>query len=488
MLEALKNWVHNEFKLVKLNSAFGYLLFTIVAFAISVFVHKGGYNFSLGLLAAVVLTPLGIGAMLHLRFGVYFLLAVSFFLMGIKRVFPEEPIGAVLDLLLIMMVFGLFVKQIRNRNWRFAWNPITVMIFIWAGYNLFQLANPWARSTLAWFHAARSTVWIMSLFFVALYSFTELRHIINWVGFWLGLAIIGALYGIYQELFGLSTLESDWLIASYSRFSQIYSMNLVRKFSFFVDPGAFGLTMAISALACIVLLFQSIIKSWVKVFLGLGAILLVLGMYYSGTRTAFVILPAGLVVFALITLKRKVLIATGVILTLIIGLIFIPTEDPMFLRFQSTFSPNEAVSFNARMQNLEYIQHHIRTHPIGSGLGSTGVLAQKYTPDTLLSQFPPDSGFVRIAVETGWVGLLFYLGLILTIMIVGVRNYFKINNPNLKLFQAAFVSIAFALILSNYTQPALVELPLIVLFMIIAAFLVKLKEFDVIEKEEAVWE
>ena len=478
VLESLKYWFRNEFTHQKLNSSFGYILFIVIAFVVSLFVHKGGLNFSLGLFAAVVLLPLGIGAMLHLRFGIYLILAISFFLMGVKRLFPEEPIGAVLDSLLILMVFGLFLKQVRIKDWRFTWNPISFAILLWAGYNLFQLANPWAMSTMAWFHAGRSTVGIMFLFFIGLYAFKEIRHVVNWLGFWIGLAVVGALYGLFQEINGLSSLESEWLMASYTRFSQIYSMNLVRKFSFFSSPGTFGLTMGISALACLVMLFQPTIRKWIKVFLGLGAIFLILAMFYSGTRTAFVILPAGFFFFAMITFNKKAMIALIPGAAILLTLVFIPTENPQLMRLQSAFQPGEAVSYKARMENLAYIQHHIQTHPIGSGLGSTGVLAQKYTPETLLSQFPPDSGFVRIAVETGWIGLLFYLGMILTIMIVGVKNYFSIKNPSIKIYQAISLSIIFALIIANYTQPAILELPILVIFMTITVFLAKLKEFD----------
>ncbi|MCB0836652.1 MAG: O-antigen ligase family protein [Bacteroidetes bacterium] len=478
LVESIKSWLKNEFVFLKLNSAFGYLLFLGMALSISYFVYQGGMNFSLSLFAVSVLIPLGISAMFHLRFGLYLILAVSFFLMGIKRIFPEEPIGAILDIISILTIFGLFLKQIRIRDWRFTWNPVSLMILVWAAYNLFQLANPWARSTLAWFHTVRTSVGILFLFFVALYAFKELRQIKNWVGFWLGLATLGAFYGLYQEFGGLSQLETDWLMASYERFSQIYSMNMIRKFSFFSDPGIFGLTMGISALTGLVLLFQPDIKLFQKLFVGFAMAIILIALFYSGTRTAFIILPVGFVFYTLIRLKKNVIISAAIGLAIFAGLIFIPAENPHLLRFQSAFHPSQSVSYNERMENLAYIQYHIQRHPIGSGLGSTGILAQRFSPDTMLSQFPPDSGFVRIAVETGWIGLIFYLGLILTILITGIRNYFQIKQPYLKGYQAAFISIIFALLLANFTQPALLELPLVVIFIILSAFVVKVKEFD----------
>ena len=479
MAESIKTWIKDELVFLKLNSAFGYLLFLGLALIISYAIYQGGINFSLSLFAVSVLIPLGLSAMFHLRFGLYLILAVSFFLMGIKRIFPGEPIGVVLDIISMLTIFGLFLKQIRVRDWRFAWNLVSIMILLWAAYNLFQLANPWAKSTLAWFHTARTSVGVLFLFFVSLYAFKEIRQIKNWMGFWLGLATLGALYGLYQEFVGLSQLETDWLMASYERFSQVYSMNLVRKFSFFANPGVFGLTMAISAIAALVLLFQPDIAIIPKIILSIALAIILIALFYSGTRTGFIILPAGFVFFAMITLSRKIIITAVICLGLLAGMIFIPTENPHLLRFQSAFNPAQSVSYTERMDNLAYIQYHIKAHPIGSGLGSTGVLAQKYSPETMLSQFPPDSGFVRIGIETGWVGLIFYLGLILTILIMGIRNYFQIKQVTLKGYQAAMISIIFALLVANFTQPALLELPLIVIFVITSAFLVKIKTFDV---------
>ena len=50
-----------------------------------------------------------------------------------------------------------------------------------------------------------------------------------------------------------------------------------------------------------------------------------------------------------------------------------------------------------RLENQRIIQPYIHSHPIGGGLGSTGIWGERFTPDSMLSSFAHDSGFVRIA-------------------------------------------------------------------------------------------
>ncbi|MCP6423416.1 hypothetical protein NL463_29335, partial [Klebsiella pneumoniae] len=64
--------------------------------------------------------------------------------------------------------------------------------------------------------------------------------------------------------------------------------------------------------------------------------------------------------------------------------------------------------------NQKRIQPYILSHPIGGGLGATGVWGVRFAPYSFLANFPPDSGYVRVAVELGWIGL----GIFCTLMFV----------------------------------------------------------------------
>src|SRR3990172_4560109 len=168
----------------------------------------------------------------------------------------------------------------------------------------------------------------------------------------------------------------------------------------------------------IVLMFAKIPRRR-KIQLGIIAVVLFQAMLYSGTRAAFVILPIGALLFlALCKIKRLYYLAgLGV---LFFGLLIVtPINNPTIKRFQSAFKPGKDASFQVRLENQKRIRPWIRRHPLGGGLGASGVWGERFAPDSFLAKFPPDSGYVRVVVELGWVGLSLNILLWIVIFIQG---------------------------------------------------------------------
>jgi len=155
--------------------------------------------------------------------------------------------------------------------------------------------------------------------------------------------------------------------------------------------------------------------------------------------------------------------------TAMAGLVFMPTSNQYVRRFQSAFSPEYDASFKVRANNQKMIQPYILTHPIGGGLGATGTWGQRFSPDSFLANFPPDSGYVRVAVEIGWIGLALFALLMIISLVTAIKNYYRINDPQLKSFSLAFVLIIFALNIGNFPQEALVQYPSNILFSLVLA-------------------
>ena len=165
-------------------------------------------------------------------------------------------------------------------------------------------------------------------------------------------------------------------------------------------------------------------------------------------------------------------------------LVYMPTSNVNLFRFQSAFKPSNDASYNVRAINQKRIQPYILSHPMGGGLGSTGVWGQRFTPGTYLASFPPDSGYVRVAVEEGWLGLLIFCIYIFVIMLVGIRNYFQIEDRELKTYCLAMTLIIFAYNLANFPQEALVQYPSNILFYLWAALINITLALDKQKKEE----
>ena len=117
------------------------------------------------------------------------------------------------------------------------------------------------------------------------------------------------------------------------------------------------------------------------------------------------------------------------------------------------------------------IQPYIQTHPIGGGLGSTGVWGVRFSPDSFLAKFPPDSGFVRVAVELGWVGLILICTLMFVVLRTGINNYLQMQDPELKAYCLAMILMIFAICIGNFPQEAIVQFPLNVYFYLFIALI-----------------
>lgn len=435
-----------------------------------------------GLAAVIIGLPVLFGSMFNLRFGIITILIISFFILGILR-FIEIPMGLLMDVLIGCMFFGVILMQIKKKDWSVAKNPITVMILIWLTYCLLQVMNPWAASRLAWMYTIRSMALLMLIYFVALYAFDNINFFKLFLKIWIGLALVAAIYGLYQEFVGLHPLELKWIMADKLRFKLFFNWGRFRKFSYFSNPTIFGVLMSHTALLCFVLATgnRTLLKKALLVFFGL---LMVWSMIYSGTRTATAMIPAGFFFFAVLTFRKKVLLTAaaffifGAFLVLAPIQSFGPINTNNLERIRSTFAFEDDPSFQARMKNQAYIQPFIWSHPIGAGLGSVGVWGRRFSPNSPIARFPPDSGFVRIAVELGWIGLIIYSILLFVVMYVGIRNYFRVKDPEIKVYYAALLTVTYALIVANYAQQAITMFPTMTIFYILMAQMIVLKKFD----------
>jgi O-antigen ligase len=287
---------------------------------------------------------------------------------------------------------------------------------------------------------------------------------------WILLSLVGATYALKQEIFGFTAFEQKWLDADPVLSSLYFIDEHWRKFSIFADPVTFSYNMIISSVLCFCLL-SAPIKAWKKVVLSLLSILFIVAMVYSGTRGAYILIPAALGLYLILKFTRRALLVGSVLAFVLAVAVYMPTSNPTMRRFQSAFSPSKDASYNVRKDNQKMIQPYILSHPFGGGLGATGVWGQRFSPHSQLANFPPDSGYVRVAVELGWVGLMIFCIFMFVVLYTGITNYYKIQDPELKTFCLAMVLIVFCLHIGNFPQEALVQYPNNLLFYLAIALI-----------------
>lgn len=474
-------WFNYQLLIKKLNTPLGYLIAVGIAGFVALMFAILGMKLSLLAIGALFAIPIVFVCIFNLEIGVIVMISASFLVPMVGK-FTSAPIGTALDGLLFAMAFGMIVQISRKRDYEFLKHPISLLIFAWIYYNIIQVLNPEAGSRLAWIYTVRTVAIQLLLYFIACYAFKNVKAVtiaLKTILFW---AFLAALYSLKQEYIGYSNAEMAWLHADEKRFELIFQWNRLRVFSFFSDPTTFGILMAYMAMFCIVLMTGRF-KIWQKAVLGFAVTCMMLGMAYAGSRTPFVLVPVGFLFYALMAFSRKILLISGIAILLGTGMVMKSTSSAVMWRIQSAFKPTDDASVQVRLDNQKKIQPYIQGHPIGAGLGSTGAWGARFTPDSWLASFAHDSLYVRLAVETGYIGLILYMVLLFVALKTGIKHYYRVYHPKIKVYYLALVNLIFILALASYPQEAITLLPNSVVFYVCLAAIVRLKDFDEMPKE-----
>ena len=455
----------------------GYACLGIAALGIAMIIPILGLKMGILLLGAILAIPVLLFCLFQHQIGLIIMVVVAFMVIPIKKVM-DVPVGVLMDGLMFLMFFGMIIKQVIERDWSFAKNPISAWILVWVFLNLLQVINPAAESKMAWLYTVRSMAGLILLYFIACYAFNSLEYIKLVFKLILGIALCNTLYGFYQEFVGFPQFELDWLYSDPERFQLIYQWGHLRLFSTFADPTTFGIYTVYMGMFCGIMALAPL-DNWKRITLAVCGGLMLWVTAYTGTRTAYVLIPAGLFFFTLMTFRKEVIMIAFVGILLGAGMMMKSTSNPIIFRIQSAFKPQEDASMQLRLKNQAFIQPFIHKHPMGAGLGSTGLWGQRFTPDSFLAHFAHDSGFVRVAIELGWIGLFLYCVFLFVVMFQAVYYYYRVKDPTIKMMYLGLANVLFLLILANYPQEAIVQLPTSIVFYIVLAAVVRLKDFDV---------
>jgi O-antigen ligase len=452
----------------KLMNLPGIIFLTGISAMIAMGIAGFGTLFTAVLVGILIGLPLVYAIVCIPSFGILFLLVMSYFIFGVIRLGFDFPVGTLMDGIELLLLIGLLIKPATPNEWRMQKDPVSIMIWIWIGYNILELVNPASISSLAWLYTIRSVAFVMIMYFVFRQRVRSLAFVRLLLNCWLLLSLLTALYAFKQEYIGFSAAEEEYLHSDPGAIDLLFIDGHWRKFSFLSDPVAFSYNMVISSILAVCMMGATK-KIGRKLVLLLLAVLFLYAMSFSGTRGAYVLIPVALLFYTILNFNKWVFAGSIVVGMALAVLIFIPTSNPSLYRFQSAFKPSQDASYILRQLNQEKIKPYIMTHPLGGGLGATGVWGQRFAPGSFLADFPPDSGFVRVGVELGWLGLFLFCTLLFVMLRAGILNYFRIRSPELKSYCLAMILIIFVLTIGNYPQEALVQFPTSIYFYLVAA-------------------
>ncbi len=462
---------------LKQGSVFIFLLLVSLTIAYT----TGTYGIKVGAGIVTLIVSLFVVFYLFYRytFGFYVLLVYChfMFLIGTFITLPF-PMGTVVDAILVLVLFAILIHKqyqsadIVSKDHPFK-NAIGIFIIISFLYDLTQVLNPVSHLPIdLTLMALRESFYLILIYFISFKVLDSYKAIIKYTLFWVSLSLIVAVYGLHQELVGLNDFEWEFLRSDPRRFELYYIWGRIRKWSFLSDPSVFGMQMSFCGIFCFVIALGKF-PARVRIVSLIVSILAFLSMSYSGTRTAVGMVPLGIALYFLMTLNNPkmqvVAILTGLVF---LAIIFGPFYGSTATRIRSTFNKDDP-SMSFRDVKRHVLQHHVKQHPLGSGLGTANGIAKRLTvtADT-------DSGYLRTAVDKGIPGLIIQLGLYCSVMIIGIRAFYRSKSNRVKSLYAAYMCAFFALTFANFYQDASDQKPLSILLISVFTILLRLEKTE----------
>ncbi len=458
----------------------GYLVFLLFLTLVSAFLIS-----KMGIIGGVILVILPfIVVYLNYLFrfpilGFYTAVVFGFILIGIGRYLKGVQVGLAMDGILYATYIALIFNKFREKvDWKPANKDVTYLAILWFGYSVFEIVNPEARSTAAWFSGRGVALYMLLLVPLTLIFINTNKKLDLFLFIWGIFTILATLKGIVQLNIGIDKWEKGWLDDGNAQTHILFGK--LRAFSFLSDAGQFGGNQAYSAVvATIVSLVQ---KNWKgRLFFIIVAVCGLYGMIISGTRGSISIPLAGFLAFFVLRKNVGVMIF-GFLLLIVVFIFFKYTSigqgNDQIRRMRTAFDPNDA-SLQVRLENQKRLRVYLASRPFGGGIGHGGVKAQRYLPNAFLSSVATDSWYVLIWVEQGIIGLLMHLFILFYILIKGSWFVmFRIRDPILRMKIAALTSGMFGVMVASYGNAVLGQMPTSILIYVSMAIMLNSEVFD----------
>jgi putative inorganic carbon (hco3(-)) transporter len=405
---------------------------------------------------------------------------ISFTLPG--RIFGIYiPLGTIIDGSGYLAAISIMASQFRARKssadfWK---SPISIMMLVLFFYLMMEALNPEISSRLGWFSLFKKQINYLLFYYVSFLMIDSIEKVRRFVKLWIFLTVIVAIWGIKQQWMGFSFYEQAWINSDPNIAMLLFQGGMFRKFSLMPDPASFGVITTSTALFALVFAIRTPNKKLQKI-LFFVAFLELVSSSYSGTRTCNVMLAGGLAAYIIFTLNERRTIMVLVSSVLIsFFLLFGPLKNnPVISRIKTTFAGNKDPSNMVRDMNRKNIQPYIYERPLGGGLNTCGEEGKVFYPDHRLAGYPPDSGYMKIMLEQGWIGLIINVLFYFIVLQRGITGFFDSRKQEIKTLYMAFTVCIFSLVLGQYSQLAISQYPQNLFYFAALVIFYKLKEYD----------
>ena len=447
------------------------LLFLLFLLAIYQFVHAGYPAFAIVCLSPLLI--LAVYALFRWRMIAFWaLFVINYFLQMHDSPLPSGiPMSLWNEMLEIILLAIAVIDAKQNPNFEKCANLMFISLIVWCSFCTLQLLNNTCNLPFdmgAWYTGARLMAFqLLYTFLVFSLYVSSPKILINYLKLWALLSLFSVYWTFKQKNIGFTPTEYAWLYYGPGQVTHLLNAGtLIRYFSTFSDAANYGCNAAASAVSFIIFAITSKITRD-KLFFAITGILVIWGMFQSGTRTGIFSLAAGLMVFIVISKSFKIAIPFTIIFALFMGFLMftdIGNGNQQIRRMRSAFDKSDA-SANVRDINKAAIRKYIQDAPWGLGIGSTQKNIPANNKYRKLSDIPPDSEYVYIWVHTGIIGLTIFM-VTTIIMLAGACwiAMFQLKNRSLMGVGAGFCSAFVAIHLGAYANQILMQFPNCLIF------------------------
>lgn len=476
-------WLHEQIVLKKMDSPLGWVIMAAIGVALAYSTSMISPKTALVtciISAAILIIVISLKRPLV---GYYLVILISTFISVPDRITRITlPLGLLIELLSYVVFFGVLAKQYRERTnvggfWR---SPISIILIIQYAYYLIEAFNPEMTSVLGWSLFFRKQLSFLMFYYITYLLINTEKKIYDFITCWVLISLFIALYGIKQQWFGFFDFEEQWINADEQRFHLFFQTGFMRKFSILTDPAGFGVCMSSMGVFTLILGIRSTNKKG-RIWLTLAGLSMLLATSYSGTRTANLMIAAGIFGYGIFTIsERKTLAFLIISFVFAIGLLFGPFENnPVVFRMKSTLEGGRDASATIRDINRHHVQPYIRSHPLGGGINTSGNEGQAYNPLHYLASFPPDSGYMKILAEQGWLGYAIHMIFYFIVLKVGLEGFYQARKPEIKNLYIAITVFLFILLVGEVSQITNGGYPYSYFYYPILVLLYKLIDYDI---------
>ncbi|MEO6315107.1 MAG: O-antigen ligase family protein [Chitinophagaceae bacterium] len=481
-------WAKEVFFTQRMNSVPGWIVMALVGIGLA----YAGVNIDQKIPLIVVGAAAGIlfvlACLYYPELSYYsFIYSIIIFTLPARMFGIGLPLGVLIPGTGYLCVLSIMASQYRNRTssasfWK---TPISLMMLLLFFYLMLEAFNPEIDSRAGWWNLFQKQILYLLFYYASFLMFDSLEKIRRFVKYWIILATIVALWGVKQQYFGFTVHEDAWIHSDPNTTNLLFQGGMFRKFSLLPDPAAFGVMCTSSALFTLVLAIRTPLKKARK-WLYVITFLQIIASSYSGTRTCNVMLIAGLLSYIIFTInERRTIIVLLSAIGMALFLLFGPLRNsPVIFRIKTTFEGSKEPSNMVRDVNRKNIQPYIYERPLGGGLQTCGEEGLKFYPTHRLAGYPPDSGYMKIMLEQGWIGLAINIIFYFIILQRGITGFYDSRKSEIKTLYIAFTVCFFSLVVGQYSQLGISQYPQYLFYLATLVIFYKLKEYDTKKPED----